>query len=189
VEGVIALSKAVAEPSLQARFEDLVARHRDRAVRLAWRLVGGDQAAAEDVTQDALVRAYRGLRGFRGDARIDTWFYRIVVRQAHSYRRWRRVRERFGRIDPEVAGDPAPVPAGDPALRQCIARALARLPRTQREAFVLVHMEGFTIREAAGIMGRASGTVNSHLHRALAKLRTELEDAFEGSTEEIDRDT
>lgn len=187
MEGVIALTQVAAEPLLEARFEALVARHRDRAVRLAWRLVGGDEAAAEDVTQDALVRAFRGLRSFRGDAQLDTWFYRIVVRQAYSYVRWRRVRERFAATDPDHARDPSPAPVGDPLLRGRIVRALDALPRAQREAFVLVHMEGFTIGETAQIMGRATGTVHSHLHRALVKLRSQLEGSF-GTREEKDRD-
>ncbi|MGH0031816.1 MAG: RNA polymerase sigma factor [Myxococcota bacterium] len=187
MEGVIALTQVAAEPSLEARFEELVERHRDRAVRLAWRLVGGDQAAAEDVTQDALVRAFRGLRSFRGDARLDTWFYRIVVRQAASHVRWRRVRERFGTTDPDHARDPASEAVVDPLLRERIGVALGALPRGQREVFVLVHMEGFTTREAAEILGKATGTVHSHLHRALKSLRSQLEGVLE-SREEKDHD-
>ena len=67
---------------LERRFAELVATHRDRALRLAWRLVGGDAAAAEDVTQEAFVRAWRGLPRFRGEAQLSTWLYRIVVHQA-----------------------------------------------------------------------------------------------------------
>ncbi len=181
MEGATSLSPAVAEPDLEARFDAFVAAHRDRAVRLAWRLLGGDQAAAEDVTQDALVSAYRGLARFRGDSSIDTWFYRIVVRQAYSHLRWRKVRERFGRVEADEAHDPSPAAQGDPALREQIARALEALPRNQRDAFVLVHLEGFTVSETAGIMGKATGTVKSHLHRALGKLRAQLRDAFEST--------
>lgn len=174
MEVVISFDMAVGDSTREARFEALVASHRDRAVRLAWRLVGGDAAAAEDVAQDALVRAYRGLAHFRGDAQLDTWFYRIVVRQAYSYRRWRNVRERFMRVDPDTVSGSSDPPA-DPALRARIVEALGALSRNQCDAFVLVHMEGFTIGEAAGIMGKAPGTVRSHLHRALGKLRTQLE--------------
>lgn len=179
MEGVLLVKAGVAEDTLEARFESLVADHRDRAVSLAWRLVGGDRSAAEDVTQDALVSAYRGLARFRGDATLDTWFYRIVVRQAYSYLRWRRVRERFGRVEADDAWDPHPEPQGDPVLRTRIAQALESLSKNQRDAFILVHMEGFTVREAADIMGRATGTVKSHLHRALGKLRILLRDAIE----------
>jgi len=75
-------------------FEAFVAAHRDRAVGLAWRLVGGDMAAAEDVAQEAFLRAHRGLDQFREEAKMSTWFYRILVNEAQRHLRWRWVRER-----------------------------------------------------------------------------------------------
>ena len=65
---------------------------------------------------------------------------------------------------------------GDPGLRRRIAGALGRLTRRQREAFILVHLEGFTVSESAKLLGKPTGTVKSHLHRALGALRTELAD-------------
>jgi RNA polymerase sigma-70 factor (ECF subfamily) len=176
MDGAIALETSEVEPDLERRFRALVDSHRDRALRLAWRLVGGDEAAAEDVTQEAFVKAYRGLQRFRGEAALETWFYRILVRQAHSYRRWRAVREVYsgGAIDDPP--DPFPSAPGDPALRRRIAAALDRLTRSQREAFVLVHLEGFRVRECAEVLGKPTGTVKSHLHRALAGLRRDLAD-------------
>ena len=82
-------------------FSTFVALQRDRARRLAWRLVGGDEAAAEDVTQEAFVKAYQALDSFRGEASLETWFYRILVRQAHNYRRWRAVRTLWQRESEE----------------------------------------------------------------------------------------
>ncbi len=166
---------------LEQRFADLVAGHRDRAVRLAWRLLGGDDAAAEDVAQDAFVRAWRGLSRFRGEASLATWLYRIVVRQAANHRRWRALRERWTAAQPTEPADPRPEPSGDPALRRRIARALDRLSRGQREAFVLVHLEDFTVRECSEVLGKPEGTVKSHLHRALVKLRQELGDLHDGA--------
>jgi RNA polymerase sigma-70 factor (ECF subfamily) len=157
-------------------FDAFVDSRRDRAVRLAYRLLGGDSAAAEDVAQNAFVRAYRGLAGFRGDSTLDTWFFRILVREAQRHRRFRAVRRLFS-VDPAGAPEPVdPRPAGDPALRRRIAAALERLPRGQREAFVLVHLEEETIADAAKLLGKAVGTVKSHLHRALAALRRDLAD-------------
>jgi RNA polymerase sigma-70 factor (ECF subfamily) len=176
---VLALSTAPAEADREARFAAFAASHRERALRLAWRLVGGDTAAAEDVTQDAFVKAYRGLPQFRDEAALSTWFYRILVRQAYSFLRWRRVRERFGGEVPENPPDLAPAPQSDPALRRRISDALAALPRTQRDAFLLVHLEGFTVNEAAEIMGRAPGTLKSNLHRARMALRRRLDDVVD----------
>ncbi len=157
-------------------FEAFVATTRERAVGVAWRLVGGDGGAAEDVAQEAFVRAHRALGGFRGDAQMSTWFYRILVNEARRHRRWRWVRERVAGEMPEEAVDRDCAPPGDPALRRRIARALDRLPRGQREAFVLVHLEGLSTGDAARITGRATGTLKSHLHRALRALREDLAD-------------
>jgi RNA polymerase sigma-70 factor (ECF subfamily) len=164
---------------LEQRFHLFVASHRERARRLAWRLVGGDDAAAEDVIQEAFIKAYRALGQFREEASLATWFYRIVVRQAHNYCRWRTVRETWSAL---WHGGPQPAAAqasGDPLLRRRIAKALAQLSRSQKEVFVLVHMEGFSVREAAALMEKPEGTVKSHLHRALQALRSELADLAE----------
>ncbi len=79
--------------------------------------------------------------------------------------------------------DPVERVDSDPAMRARIARALDGLSRGQREAFVLVHLEGMTIRETAQMTRRAEGTIKSHLHRALRALRGELADLAERSEE------
>ena len=66
-----------------------------------------------------------------------------------------------------------------PPLQRHISEALAALPRTQRDAFLLVHLEGFTVSEAAAIMGRATGTLKSNLHRARMALRRRLDGVLE----------
>ncbi len=194
MERAIVLEANQAQPiqlDLEQRFSLFVGTHRERARRLAWRLVGGDDGAAEDVTQDAFVKAYQGLSKFREEASLETWFYRILVRQAHNYRRWRSVRETWGQLwnqkqtaenehtDHSNQAEQLSVSEqeyGDPFLRQRIAVALERLTHSQREAFILVHMEGFSVRECADMIGKPTGTVKSHLHRALTTLRTELAD-------------
>lgn len=168
---------------LERRFATFVAEHRAKAIGLAYRLLGGDMAAAEDVTQEAFVRAHRGLTGFRGDARLSTWFYRILVNEAHRHRRYAWVRKRAWSELPDAA-DPSAEVRGDPALRRRIATALASLSRGQRESFVLVHLEGFTVVEAAEITGRAAGTIKSHLHRAIHSLRGQLADLAPGDPQE-----
>jgi RNA polymerase sigma-70 factor (ECF subfamily) len=176
VAGAAAVERSVAAVDLEQRFTAFVEIHRDRARRVAWRLVGGDEAAAEDVTQEAFVKAYRALGRFREDSKLETWFYRILVRQAHHHRRWRAVRQRWSGGSSEDLADPSPEVPSDPGLRRRIAGALDRLTRRQREAFILVHLEGFTVSESAKLLGKPMGTVKSHLHRALRTLRAELAD-------------
>lgn len=170
-----------AELTREQRFDAFVAEHRDRAVALAWRLLGGDRAAAEDVAQQAFVRAWRGLEGFRGEAKLSTWFHSILVRQVRSHQRWHGVRAKLGILDrdgepPVVATRQATPDAG---LQRRIAAAMETLSANQREAFVCVHLQGLTIEETAEVLGRAPGTIKSHLHRALKKLRSELDDLRE----------
>ena len=134
------------------------------------------------------MRAYRGLEGFRGDARLETWFYRILLRQAQNYRRWRALRRLWSadRADAAELPDPHHREPGDPILRQRIAAALERLTQPQRQAFVLVHMEGFTVRDAAQVMGKAEGTLKSHLQRSLRALRMDLQDLVETDPEKAE---
>jgi RNA polymerase sigma-70 factor, ECF subfamily len=171
--------------SREQRFAALVGQHREQAVRLAWRLTGEDRATAEEVAQDAFLRAYTALPRFRDEAELSTWFFRILVRQAANRRRWRGLRQRWGDLwssGPEegegAAVEQAPgvgVGSPDPALRVRIAGAMERLSPGQRTIFTLVHLEGFTVVEAATIAAIAPGTAKSHLHRALKTLRRELE--------------
>jgi RNA polymerase sigma-70 factor (ECF subfamily) len=137
------------------------------------------------VTQDALLQAHRALSRFREEAALETWFYRILVRQAHSYRRWRGLRQLW--TDSSwAAEDPPDADAregGDPALRRRIAGALEQLSRGQREVFVLVYLEGYSVREAGEILEKPTGTLKSHLHRALGKLRVQLADLRAGAEE------
>jgi len=161
---------------LDRRFVRFVTERREKARRLAWRLVGGHDAAADDVTQEAFLKAYRGLAKFREDASLDTWFYRILVRQAQHYRRWRALRDLWSPARDDSELDAATTMQHDPVLRSRIVVALGRLSSAQRHAFVLVHLEEFTVKEAAAIMGKAQGTVKSHLHRALQALRKDLAD-------------
>jgi RNA polymerase sigma-70 factor (ECF subfamily) len=177
--GLRALAPTAIVSDREVRFSAFVYSHRERARRLAWRLIGGDEAAADDVTQDALVKAYQALSSFREDSSLATWFYRILVRQAQNYRRWRAVRELWHGVAEVEPAAPSTDNLGDPGLRRRITKALDRLSRRQREAFILVHLEGFTVQECAELLGKPAGTVKSHLHRALVLLRHELADLQE----------
>jgi RNA polymerase sigma-70 factor (ECF subfamily) len=165
--------------SLEGAFEALLQTHAERAVRLASRFVAGDRAAAEDIAQEAFARAWRALPRFRGQAELSTWLYRVVVNEALSQVRRRKVRDGVAAWLQRVGGRVTPAVTTDPGLRGRIERAMGTLSANERAAFALVHLEGFTVEDTARIRGRRSGTIKSHLHRALAKLRRELATCWE----------
>jgi RNA polymerase sigma-70 factor (ECF subfamily) len=171
-------ANALATPTMdrEAQLDELVRTQRDKAIAMAYHLVGGDIEAAKDVAQDAFVSAHRALPTFRGDAQLSTWFMRILINKASSYRRWKWLRDRWTELSGDREVGASEEPAGDPGLRKRIAAAMDSLSGPQRAAFAMVHLEGMTVAEAAAVLDRAPGTVKSHLHRALEKLRRELAD-------------
>jgi RNA polymerase sigma-70 factor (ECF subfamily) len=153
----------------QAAFRRLVARHKDRAYALALRLTGS-AADAEEVAQDAFVRAWRALPAFRLEAAFGTWLHRIVSRLALD----RRVQlvARARREAPESAApEPvAPEAAGDENERR-LARLLDDLGERARAAVVLYYYEDRSVSEVARILGVPEGTVKTLLSRARDALR------------------
>jgi RNA polymerase sigma-70 factor (ECF subfamily) len=164
-----------AAPSLEA----LLALHGERAVRIASRFVRGDRAAAEDIAQEALAKAWRALPRFRGEAELSTWLYRVVVNESLSHLRRQRIRDRLIALFGPERPAGAPPASADPTLRAKIVAALDTLSDHERAVFTLVHLEGFSVEETARVRGRAVGTVKSQLHRALTKLRRALATCWE----------
>ncbi len=158
-------------------FEELVERHQERAFNIAYRLLG-QREDAEDATQEAFVRAFRGLRGFGGQAQFGTWLTRIVINVCRT------CGARRGRLKVTGEMDLASHWAGnsDPAedaererLRGVVHQALGELPRKYREVLVLYELEGMSYEEVAAVMGRPVGTIRSRLNRARLALRDKLE--------------
>jgi RNA polymerase sigma-70 factor (ECF subfamily) len=146
-------------------FAELVRRHRDRLWAVAMRTVG-DREEAADALQDALLSAYRAADRFRGDAAVTTWLHRIVVNSCLDRMRRRQTRPTVPL--PEADRTPAPVVDRDTAL--VVRAALAELPVDQRAALVLVDLQGYSVADAAEVLGVAEGTVKSRCARGRAKL-------------------
>jgi len=160
-------------------FEELVRRTQHRVYALAYRLVG-DRGEAEDVAQEAYLRVFRSLGGFRQEARFETWLHRIVVNAALSHLRRR---GRFGDLVRDAGTDPEPPPAPpaqDRAVdRDLIRRALEELPAGSRTTLVLYEMYGLSCREIGEELGVSEGAVKVRLHRA----RRRLKEAIHGASE------
>jgi RNA polymerase sigma-70 factor (ECF subfamily) len=163
-------------------FEEVVERTNRQVYTLAYRLVG-DRHEAEDVAQEAYLRAYRSLRGFRGDARFETWLYRIVANAAMTQLRRR---GRFGDLlgDQDVVSlQPAARPIEETVEEDEIKTALQALPLGQRTAVVLKDVYGFSCQEIADEIGVSEGAVKVRLHRARRRLKELIYGPGEGHEE------
>ncbi len=143
-------------------------------VRVAARIVGG-VSDAEDVVQDAYVKAYRSMVAgqFDGRSSVKTWLYRIVSRTAVDF-----LRAKARRPVAREALDQAPARSGSPEVHLALAELsdwLHVLPPEQRAAAVLKFVEGFSSKEAAELLGCSEGAVEQRLVRARATLRAKLE--------------
>src|SRR5436309_3392484 len=153
-------------------FEELVRLSHRRVYSLAYRLVG-DRSDAEDVAQEAYLRMYRGLAGFREEAQFVTWMYRIVTNCAMTVLR---KRGRFGVLLSEEDLDvPVPDRAAERAVdRDELERALAELPEGQRVAVLLKDVYGMSVREISEELGVEEGAIKVRLHRARKRLAQSL---------------
>ncbi|MFC1688534.1 RNA polymerase sigma factor [Pseudomonadota bacterium] len=160
----------------RAAFERLYRRHRDRIYALMWRLCGGDAALAEDMLQEAFVRAWQKLDSFRGDSRFGTWLHRLSANVALSDRRSRM--RRVGReTELDAAVERKAIGASDiyAGQRMDLEQAISRLPERARTVLVLYDIEGYSHAEVAEIAGMAVGSSKAQLHRARKLVREELE--------------
>ena len=152
-------------------FGELFHRHRDRLWAVALRTLGNPDDAA-DALQDAMVSAFRRAASYRGEAAVTTWLHRVVVNAC------------LDRVRREAVRAADPLPEGDHSDRLGehrddigihlqaldVRAALATLPYEQRASLVLVDMEGYSVDEAAAMLGVASGTIKSRCARGRAKL-------------------
>lgn len=169
-----------------AAFEEMVARHWDRIYGMVHQLLRNQQDA-EEVTQDAFIRAHRGLANFRGDSSFSTWLYQIATNLARNryWYWWRRKRDRTVSFDQPV-GEDSDTPLseifvgesespGDVTVTQelvdRIAVGMEKLGAKHREVLILRNVKNLSYEEIAGILGISVGTVKSRIARARDSLR------------------
>lgn len=159
-----------------AAFEALYRRHAARVHGVVLRLAGWQHARAEDLVQEAFIRAWRALPGWRGEAAFGTWLHRLAVNVALMDLRARRARPTLDGDD-EAALDALPAADGaghGPALALDLERAVASLPPRARAVLVLHDVEGWTHAEIGAALDMAQGSSKSQLHRARGLLRARL---------------
>ena len=155
-------------------FEDLVREFQADAFRFAWHLTR-DRQLAEDVTQEAFLRAFRFLKGFRGDRKFGSWLFSIVRNCAMDALRSQR------RSDAPWEDQFLPRSVADPAARAELEAALRSVSAEHREAFLLVEVFGLSYQETADVLGVAVGTVKSRMFRARQALCLAIADEEEAT--------
>lgn len=153
----------------EAAFRQLYRRHTPRLLALVLRFLGGHEADAEDVVQEAWVRASQGLERFRWEAALGSWLASIALNLAreHLRRQGRRLEVSWPQ------GEAEPPPQEPLALLEPsdLERAIAALPAGYRAVLVLHDVEGLNHEEIADVLGCRVGTSKSQLHKARARMR------------------
>jgi RNA polymerase sigma-70 factor (ECF subfamily) len=175
---------------LDATFEALVRAYQDRLYAFGLRLTGSPRDA-EEIAQDAFVRAYRALARYPAE-RIETlklraWLFQVTVNVARNRMRTRRPAEvpltspdgaNDGRFDPPADDSEQPEQVAERHDEQDrVAAVVATLPERYRAAVVLRHLQGLSYQEIAAVLGQPAGTVKSNVHRGVAYLRAALDAA------------
>ena len=171
---------ARAQSGDRTAFEQLVRRYADRLYAVVLRFVS-DRGEAEEVTQEAFLRAWRGIGRFQGRSEFFTWLYRIGVNEA---------KRRAGRADADPRRSMEPVPleaapdwsrspelrAQDADLRDVLERAIRALPIEYRAPLILRDVEGLTTGEAAAVLELREAAFKSRLHRARLAVRRTVDE-------------
>lgn len=147
-------------------FEEIVRLYQRRVYGVALRIVRAHDVA-DDVTQEAFLRAFRFLRGFRGDSKFTSWLFRIARNCAMDQIKARNVY--VERVTP-IAGTTT-----DPQARVELHAALDAVSAEHREPFMLVEVFGLSYQEAADVLGVRVGTIKSRMHRARRAMMNALQ--------------
>lgn len=176
--------------NLDGTFEALVRAYQDRLYAFGLRLTGSPRDA-EEIAQDAFVRAYRALARYPAEQvrtlKLRAWLFQVTVNVVRNRARTRRPAETtLTSVDGSRDGL-AELPANDAeqpeqvaerrAARDQVAAIVASLPERYRTAVVLRHIQGLSYQEIATVLGQPTGTVKSNVHRGVASLRAALDAA------------
>jgi RNA polymerase sigma-70 factor (ECF subfamily) len=161
-------------------FRELVGLHMRRVYDLAYGFVN-DRDDAEDVAQEVFLKVYHSLRHFRQESGFGTWLYRIATNASlDRLKQRKRASNRLVPINESQIADMQTQPETDNIDTGIhIERALHELPTLQRAVVILRHMEGYSTKQVSEILRCSEGTVKTHLHRGLKKMRKLLHEVVE----------
>jgi RNA polymerase sigma-70 factor, ECF subfamily len=176
-------------------FNQLITRWERPIYALAYRVIGREEDA-RDVCQEAFLRAYRGLNGFKGEAKFSSWLYRITLNLCRDWIRKQRrapVSQMPEDTDAmELAAEVGPVESIEDLVARrelsvAVERAMTLLPDEQRTAIVLKEYHGMTFQEIADLQGCPLSTVKTRLYQGLSVLRRHLQRNGQMETELVKR--
>lgn len=150
-------------------FGQLVEAYRSDVTRFLLNLTMGDDALSDDLAQETFIKAYLGIRSFKGLSRLRTWLYRIAYNEYYS---WLRKRHEERLDDDNGINDTAEAPTSEElaGTKIDVQTAMQSLSRQQRAVVTLFYIEDLPIKKISEITGIPTGTVKSHLSRAKVKL-------------------
>lgn len=165
-------------------FRQLVESYQDLVYNTVLGIVQ-DMQEAEDVAQEVFIQVYKSIGGFRGEAKLSTWLYRIAITKALDWQRKKKLRKGISTVASWIGfGDetPEPVHFHHPGIQlehkekaAILFKAIQTLPENQRICFLLLKTEGLTYQEVADILQISVKAVESLMHRARENLRRRLE--------------
>lgn len=155
-------------------FEDLIREHQRMIHSLCYRMTGS-LADAEDLAQETFIHAYRHLDGFRAEARVSSWLYRIAVNQCLN---WQKRKQRQDQLHKDWSHHGMEPPDVDASNTQVIQNALLKLHPKQRAAVILTTYDGLTHAEAGQVLGCSETTISWRLFAARRKLKRLLKNVM-----------
>jgi RNA polymerase sigma-70 factor (ECF subfamily) len=164
-------------------FEELVRRHADRLYAVILRFLG-DRGQAEEATQEAFLRAWRGIHRFQGRSQFFTWLYRIGLNEAKRQAARQGSAGQVRSLEDEPVteapdwSDAPEVRVGRDEIRQVLEDAIRALPLEYRATIILRDIEGLSTRDAAEAMDLGEAAFKSRLHRARLAVRRALDEYF-----------
>ena len=171
-----------------AAYDELVRTYSASIFHVAYRMLG-DSAESSDIVQEIFLKVFRNIGGFKGEAALKTWIFKIAFSEILNRLRWWKRRHRFATVSLDESsqdgkdGSGHTVRASSPTPEQAlqskeeeiaIQEALGRLSREHRSIIVLRDIEGFSYNEIADVLGVSIGTVKSRLARARGDLKKSL---------------
>lgn len=170
IEEIKLIAQCIATDNREA-FSRLVTMHQEPLRRFILNLTGGDYCLTDDIAQDTFIKAWTGIRSFKGLSGFRTWLFRIAINEFVSYRRKTQISVGYGSNVSDDSYDSPARPHDATDARLDVASAIGILSDTERMVTLLFYLEDMPLKQICKITGLPEGTVKSHLSRSRKKMQ------------------